>query len=64
MSAESSSNPESFIAPSSIARELDVPIATVRRWIERGDLPTVHIDRTVRVPVRDYRDWLRKVTVY
>ncbi len=53
---------ESYIAPSTIARDLDVPIATVRRWIESGDLRTVQIDRAVRVPRRDYEGWLRRNT--
>jgi excisionase family DNA binding protein len=57
MSAESSF--ESYIAPSTIAHDLDVPIAAVRRWIQRGDLPTVQIDRAVRIPRRDYERWLR-----
>jgi hypothetical protein len=49
---------ESYIAPSTIARDLDVPIATVRRWIQRGDLPTVQIDRAVRVPRRERRQMM------
>jgi len=54
----------SYVAPFTIARELDVSDNTVRRWIAKGELHTVRIEGFVRVPVEDFQAFLkRKIAV-
>lgn len=50
----------SYVAPFTIAHELDVSDDVVRRWIRRGELPTVKIEGFVRVPVEAYQAFLRR----
>ena len=47
------------------ARQLgDVSTRTVRRMLERGDLPTVRIGRSVRIPAEAVRTWVdRNMTI-
>ncbi len=41
------------------ARQLgDISTRTVRRMLERGDLPVVRIGRSVRVPAEAVRNWV------
>ncbi|MFI5387090.1 MAG: helix-turn-helix domain-containing protein [Fimbriimonadales bacterium] len=50
----------SYVAPFTIAHELDVSDNVVRRWIREGELPTVRIEGFVRVPVEAYQAFLRR----
>lgn len=49
-----------YIAPDRIAHELDVDCYVVQRWIRAGELPTVKVDRFTRVPISEYRAFLRR----
>ena len=49
-----------FVSPASIAYDLDVDSDVVRRWIRKGEFPTVKIDGRVRVPVEAFQGFLRR----
>lgn len=51
---------KAYIAPFTIAHDLDVSDDVVRRWIRQGELPTVRIEKFVRVRVEDYQAFLRR----
>lgn len=57
---DTSSGGENYLAPYSIAQQLDVSDGVVKRWIRSGELRTVRIDHFVRVPVADYQAFLRR----
>jgi excisionase family DNA binding protein len=44
------------------ARRLSLSPATVYRLIERGEIPTVRIWRSVRIPVDGLRKWIEERT--
>lgn len=37
-----------------------VPLRSIRRWVKRGILPSIKIQRLVRVPTSDFLDVLEK----
>ena len=43
-----------------IAKRLDVSTKTVRRLIDRGELPHLRVGRLVRVSERDFADYLAR----
>ena len=51
---------ETYLAPYTIAQRLDVDDQVVTRWIKSGELPTVRIERFVRVREEDYQAFLRR----
>lgn len=45
---------DEFMTVAEIARTLKLNQQTVRNWIDRGDLPAVHVGRRVRVKRSDF----------
>ena len=44
------------------ADTLAISARTVRRMLERGDLPTVRVGRSIRIPTKALKDWVDQVT--
>ena len=49
-----------YLSPRTISEELDVSPRQVRIWIAKGELPVVHIEHLERIPVEEYRAFLRR----
>jgi excisionase family DNA binding protein len=52
--------PQPLLSVADIADRLKLSEKTVRRWIERGDLPAHHLGRAVRVSEDDLALYLHK----
>jgi excisionase family DNA binding protein len=46
-----------FLTLPEVAAQVGVCVATVRRLIERGELPAKRVGRQYRVPARDFNTW-------
>ncbi|MCG7871064.1 MAG: helix-turn-helix domain-containing protein [Candidatus Thiodiazotropha lotti] len=44
------------------ANILAISTRTVRRMLDRGDLPTVRVGRSIRIPTKALKDWVEQGT--
>jgi excisionase family DNA binding protein len=44
-----------------VAAQVGVCVATVRRLIDRGELPAKRVGRQFRVPARDFNTWWERL---
>jgi len=56
----SPTRPPSLLSVSDIAERLKLSTKTIRRWIERGDLPAHRLGRNVRISEQDLAGYLNK----
>lgn len=48
-----------FYKISEVAEMMNLNWMTVYWWCRRGDIPAVHINRTYRIPVKEFKRFLR-----
>ena len=51
---------DEYLSTRHIAKMLDINIITVRRWIKKGLLPAIRLERTMRVKKSDLEKFLNE----
>jgi excisionase family DNA binding protein len=54
------SRPKPLLSVGAVADRLDLSQKTIRRWIERGELPAHHLGRAIRISEEDLALYLHK----
>lgn len=56
---------EEYLSTRQIAQQLHINIITVRRWIKKGILPAIRLERALRIKKSDFSKFLdqRKVKI-
>ena len=47
-----------------VARELQISEKTVSRMVQKGQIPSLRIGRTIRIPTEQLKDWIREQSGY
>ena len=47
-----------------VARELQVSEKTVSRLVQDGEIPSIRIRKTIRIPRQQLKDWIREQSGY
>jgi excisionase family DNA binding protein len=55
---ESRSVDETFLTVAEIAEQLRLNQQTVRNWIDRGELPAIHVGRSVRIRAGEFEQFI------
>lgn len=51
---------ENWLTTEEIAEDLKVNVNTVRRWIQKGELPALDIGGEYRIARKDYEDFIQR----
>ena len=47
-----------------VAREFKISEKTVSRMVQKGEIPSLRIGRTIRIPTEQLKDWVREQCRY